>query len=385
MSKSKIPVSRPYINRERAKQYTGQVLAGDWLSPHGPYWEAARDMLGEAFNAKVVLTNSGTSALEAALRAVGKTYGRNGGKILIPAHTCPDVAVAVLKSDFRPVFVDIAPPRLTVTAETLNAAIWSNRDAVGVILVHQYGMPPEAEAYHVALKQGLFIIDDQAECLGACLSEGYEPLSLSDALITSFRGDKPLPVGGGGAMFTRHEGVYGVANAIVGMNSPGQHLRLYSADMPLSYEMPEILCALLCAQLEAYQENIAKRWEVVKLYEKCGLTSPFAGGDIPWKFPVVDERLDGLECWAQFNANRIEVAPPYAPLYSIPFLARYRQNHLPNAEWIWRHSAGLPIYPDMSEEDVARVAAIYHELINEGKGNSYAMSKMQKARHEGNQ
>lgn len=356
-----IPVNKPYIGTN-ARRYATDVLAGDWLSPRGPYWHKFRDALSQHFGANVVMTNSGTSALEVAIRAASRVYGKTGGKIIVPGFTCPDVAVSVLKTGFTPIYADVHRQRMSITPESLKATlIHDGNSTVGVILVHQWGMAVDPEAYEVARASGLFIIDDQAEGLGA-RPGGLDVLSLTDVLITSLRGDKPLPVGGGDLVLTKHAGIYGVADAIVGMNSPGGFLRYHSSDVPLSYEFPEIMAAVGLAQLEDYDAQLKRRREVLKHYEQVGLPSVFTAHDIPWKLPVTFKNVSAMAAWTKFRENGVEVSPPPPPLYSLAFLGKNGHRKLETCEMLSKSCVALPIYPGILEDDFAKIIDVYRSI-----------------------
>lgn len=362
-----IPVNKPYIGKN-AKAYVADVLSGDWLSPSGPYWRRFRNGLVERFGANVVMTNSGTSALEVALRAVARVYGKSGGKIVVPGFTCPDVAVSVIKSGFTPIYADVHRTRMSITAEHLKQAL--SRDgnsAIGVILVHQWGMAVDPTVYEAARAAGLFIVDDQAEGLGA-RPGGFDVLSLTDVLITSLRGDKPLPVGGGGLMLTKHAGIYGVADAIVGMNSPGGFLRYHSSDMPLSYEFPEIMAAVGLAQLEDYDDQLKLRRDVLRRYEQAGLASAFTENDVPWKMPLFTS-VGAMAAWTTFRENGVEVSPPPPPLYTLAFLGKSDQRRLENCEMLSKYCIALPIYPSMSDSDLNAIVSVNNKLCGYGYAN----------------
>lgn len=372
----KVPVGRPYISPNATNYMTAAVeggvlagtpavTAGKWLSPNGPWSAQFARLLGEYTGSKVTLTNSGTSALEVAIRSVATVRGVSEGTILVPAYTCPDCAVAVIKTGFTPFFVDVGE-RMVITASTMNAALQSLKTSslpapVGVMPIHLWGMTPDLSFYADARKAGLFIIDDMAEAFGA-KPEGHDIGDLSDAWITSLRGDKPLPVGVGGVVMTRHEGVHGYAQSTVGLSSNGGFQRLFSQAMPLSYEFPEVMSALGVAQLEGYDLALKRRWDVVEAYDELGLTSMFREGDVPWKFPIVDEGKWAIDMWKALKADGIETTPPHTLLGDIPFLLKYRSASIQKARKFRDHSLALPILPDMTRLEIERVVSALKAL-----------------------
>lgn len=370
---NKIQVSVPYV-AEQAKRNVATVLGGNWLSPNGSFSEQFAAMLGGEMIGKAVLTNSGTSALEIAIRAVSRTYGVSRGGIVVPTFTCPDCAVTVIKAGFIPIFCDVDRERHVMRASDLEAVFnwdYDGLEIVGVMPIHLWGMTPELAVYHEARRRGLFIVDDIAEAFGA-RPQGSSLLDLTDVACTSFRGEKPLPIGTGGAIFTRHEGVYGLAKSMIGLNSPGGFNRLVSFDMAFSYEFPELLAAFGLGQLEGYSNAKHDRWGVLKAYQNAGLAIPFRqASDIPWKLPV--HLPDAFAAWQMAADAGIETTPPHLPLHQMGYLAhrygKWNDRTLSNAEWLREHALMFPLHPFMTDEDVAWIAKAIKE-INEGSGVS---------------
>jgi len=343
-----IRVSEPYIGGN-ALHYVAQVLERGWLSPGGVFAERFREMLAERFHgARITLANSGTSAIETALRAVARVTGIVGGEVVVPVYTCPDTAFAVTRAGFTPVFADIDPVRLCLTAETLRAAL--TRATVGVVPVHIYGMACGVEVYEAARAARVFVVDDAGGAFGATV-QGVPLVDLADAVCYSLRGEKLLPIGTGGVIATRHAGIHGMATSLIGLNSCDGWQRYRTLDVSLSYEYPEILAALGCAQLEAFEESLARRWQVVQWYAESGCTHPFREGDAPWKFP-----LRCGQAWTVFSRlleAGVEASPPFTPLYRLRPFAQAAT--LPVAETLSRELLALPLHSRLEREDVAEI------------------------------
>lgn len=371
MTTPKIQVSVPYVARQ-AQEKVNEVMERNWLSPNGPVAEMFAAALGEFMKGQAVLTNSGTSALEIAIRAVSRVYGVSKGAIVVPSFTCPDCAVAVIKAGFIPAFCDVDRDRHVIRAVDLEELYsrWpddSDVEIVGVMPIHLWGMTPELDVYHEARRRGLFIVDDIAEALGA-RPRGHDLLDLTDVACTSFRGEKPLPIGTGGAIFTRHEGVYGVAKSMIGLNSPGGFNRLVSFDMAYSYEYPELLAAFGLGQLDGFKTSVVGRWEILDWYKAEGIWIPFdsSAGDIPWKLPV--NTSNALRAWKMAREAGIETTPPHLPLHQMSYLAReygrYNPVRLRNAEWLRDRVLMFPLHPLLTRGDVARIAEVIQSPIN---------------------
>ena len=362
-------VSEPYVT-DQAIELVTDALRSRYLSPRGHFsrrfeWELSRAN-DDCF---VKLMNSGTSALEVALLALKHVMGLSGGVVVVPAYTCVDTAMAVLKAGFRIAFADVDAQRLCVTPETLEAA-WTP-EVVGALVVHVYGMAVGIETYRYLRSKSAFIVDDAAEAYGVTVS-GHHLTDLADAVAFSFRGDKPLPVGTGGAVLTKHSGVAGMLEALVGLNSPRGWQRYWVLSSGMSYEFPDVLSAVGIGQLGGFEESLRRRWEVVGWYVRHGLPSPFRQGDVPWKFPVW---VRDAACTAErLRKAAVETSPPFTPLHKLPMFHNVREMGahevvyvqrmvLPVAERCWRMLLALPLHPFVEEEDVVRIVEVVRDDV----------------------
>lgn len=156
----------------------------------------ARELLRERYGARrVVLTDSGTSALTLALRAA--TPG-DGEPVAVPAYSCYDVATAWIGAGVRPRLYDVDPESLGPDADSLAAAV---RDgAAAVLLAYLYGTPIDWSVVREASGDaGALVVEDAAQGLG-CRWQGRRAGSLGDLSVLSFGRGKGWTAGGGGAL-----------------------------------------------------------------------------------------------------------------------------------------------------------------------------------------
>lgn len=149
----------------------------------------------------VVLTDSGTTALTAAL--IGILRDRPGFSVALPAYACYDVATAARGAD-APVFLyDLDPHTLAPDLDSVRAAL---RDgAAAIVVVHLYGCPLDlTELNHLAAHAGAIVIEDAAQAAGATFG-GRPAGALGSIGVLSFGRGKGLTGGGGGALLAHDE------------------------------------------------------------------------------------------------------------------------------------------------------------------------------------
>lgn len=149
----------------------------------------------------ILLTDSGTSALYVAFRAVAALRGR--GRVAVPAWCCPSVPQAALQAGLEPVLVDLDAATLAYAPASLEAARAHPSGLAAVLLVHFFGMAPARPAGDWG--EVLFIRD--------CAQDfDYNPAPLETApCIYSFGRGKALNAGHGGALCLPPPGPFAAA------------------------------------------------------------------------------------------------------------------------------------------------------------------------------
>lgn len=237
-----------------------RVLAGGWyiLGPEVAAFEAefaaylgARHAVGVA---------SGTDALLLALRACGVGPG---DEVITVSHTAVATVAAIELCGAAPVLVDIDPATYTLDPAGLATAITSRTRAV--VPVHLYGRPADMEAIStVARAHGLLVIEDCAQAHGATTG-GRKVGTLGDAAAFSFYPTKNLgALGDGGAVVTNRPEV---AEQVRLLRQYGWRER-YISDMPgLNSRLDELQAAILRVRLRHLDEENAARRRLAKLYD----------------------------------------------------------------------------------------------------------------------
>lgn len=155
-----------------------------------------RRLLRERYGARrVLLTDSGTSALRLALRAAGEV---RGDAVALPAFSCYDVGTAWQGAGVRPRLYDLDPATLSPDRASLVRAL--ERGAATVVVAYLYGVPLDWDALGEAARDaGALVVEDAAQGVG-CRWRGQRAGSLGDLSVLSFGRGKGWTGGGGGAL-----------------------------------------------------------------------------------------------------------------------------------------------------------------------------------------
>ncbi len=326
----------------------------------GPENRAFDAEFAAALGAKHCLgVDSGTSALELALEAVGVGPG---DEVIVPSFTFIATATAVSVLGATPVFADVDEDTLTLDPRSVEKLITKKTKAL--VPVHLFGQPADMDALLALAKaKGLAVIEDCAQSHLAKY-KGRATGTLGDAGAFSFYPTKNLGAAGdAGAIAVGGEAlrdrILELRNCGRGIGSAYHHVRVGH-----NCRLDEIQAAVLRVKLRRLPEWTAARRRLAALYRErlagLPLRLPPAGGGgtepVFHLFTVRTERRDalaqhlkkhGIGCGVYYPLP-VHLQPAYAALGG-------REGRLPVSERASREALSLPMFSELSEADAGRV------------------------------
>lgn len=235
------------------------------------------DAFGERLGRKYVLAlSSGTAANEAALAGIGIGPG---DEVICPPCTFIASSMAALTLGAVPVFADVDPRTLIITAESIEAAVTAKAKAV--VVVHLNGQPAEMSAIlEVARKHNLAVVEDCAQAFD-CTYRDRPVGTFGAAASFSLQQGKQITSGEGGIIVTDDPEVYeraslycncGMAWYRYGREAPraepvGELMTRGHFAMGHNYRMTAWQGAVALAQLGKMERFNARRADLVDLLE----------------------------------------------------------------------------------------------------------------------
>lgn len=300
---------------------------------------------------------NGTDALELSLRAAGIGLGND---VLLPANTFAATALAVIRAGARPVLCDIDPS--TYLLDPTDARQRVSAESRAIIPVHLYGqMAPMEEIGEIARAAQLVVIEDAAQSQGA-RHHGVPSGSLGLAAGTSFYPAKNIGAyGDGGAVLSMSDEI---AESVRGLRNYGGERKYYHNFVGFNSRLDSIQAAILRVKLKylthwnALRHDASVRYrEMLKELPSVTLPQIGDGNDHVWHLFVirVPERDRVVE---SMQSSGIGVGIHYpVPLHMQPAFAflGQRRGDFPHAEKASDEVLSLPLYPEITEEQQARV------------------------------
>ena len=298
--------------------------------------------------------NSGTSALHLALLAAGI---KPGDEVITASFTFVATAAAIRYAGATPVFVDVDPRSLTVDASNIEAAITPRTKAI--VPVHLYGqcvdMRPLLE---IARSHGLIVIEDAAQAHGAEY-DNRRAGSLGDLACFSFYPGKNLGAYGEGGAITTNDDGYDKALRV--LRDHGQTAKYHHEVIGYNYRLEGIQGAVLRVKLGHLEEWNDARRRLAALYRELladagvGLVEEMSyGKPVYHVFPILTDHRDALADHLKTSGIATGIHYP-VPVHLQPAFADlgYKAGDLPITERAAGQTLSLPMYPELSKEDVS--------------------------------
>ncbi|GGL61539.1 aminotransferase DegT [Streptomyces fumigatiscleroticus] len=320
----------------------------------------------------VVGVNSGTDALVLLLRACGL---RPGDGVLVPAYSFVATASSVVLAGGRPQFVDIDPARHAMDPAALEAAV--TPASRFVMPAHLFSrMADTAALAAVADRHGLILLEDSAEAIGMRRGGLHAGLHGAGGVLSFFPSKTLGALGDAGAVLTDDPEVAERVAALRHHGRPGRTLDDFpaiatpSALPGVNSKMDDLQAAVLLAKLTRLDADIARRAALGAAYRRRltgvpGITrlppAPAHGpdsSDVLYVYLIEAERRDALADHLARRGIGTEVYYPL-PLPLQPAFASlgHRPGDFPHAEAASARALALPLYPDLTEDQVDRVCA----------------------------
>jgi dTDP-4-amino-4,6-dideoxygalactose transaminase len=321
--------------------------------------------------------SSGTDALLAALMAL--EIGA-GDEVITTSFTFFATAGCVSRTGARPVFVDVDPRTYNIDPELIERAITPRTKAI--IPVHLYGQMCDMDAImEIAQRHRLFVIEDAAQSISSTY-KGRKAGSIGNVGCFSFFPSKNLGGAGDGGMLVTNDA--DLNDRLLVMRSHGSKPKYYHKVIGGNFRLDPLQAAVLIVKLPHLSGWSEARRRNAAIYDK-----EFAGSPIgtPWISPdsvsIFNQYVIRVpnrdELKAHLDAQQIgcEIYYP-VPLHLQECFKNlgYKEGDLPVSERAAREVLALPIYPELSGEQIRFVSStILDWVLHSASANSGSLSR----------
>lgn len=322
-----------------------------------------------------VSMNSATAALHLALKAIGL---QKDDEVILPTNTFIATAEVVTYFSAKPVLCDIEYDTHNIDVSKIEKLITKKTKAI--IPVHFAGQPCDmSEILKIAKKYNLKVIEDAAHALPSTY-QGLTVGLMSDITCFSFYATKTLSTGEGGMATTQNPDyaksmrinrLHGISKDAWDRYTHSGSWRYDVVDNGNKYNTTDLHASLGVVQLSKLEWMYQKRLTIAKKYiaglkDNTNITLPIIKADrtTSWHLFVIKikKNRDGvMQC---LKENDIGCSVHFIPVHKMTYYKNtygYQDSDYPIANKVFDESLSLPIFPDMTDEQVDVVIKMINE------------------------
>jgi UDP-4-amino-4-deoxy-L-arabinose-oxoglutarate aminotransferase len=379
MNQAFLPFSRPSIGDEEIAAVE-QVLRSGWITT-GPKNQELEQQFAERVGARhAVALSSATGAMHITLLALGIGPG---DEVITPSQTWVSTANMICLLGATPVFVDVDLDTLMSNVAAIEAAITPRTKAI--IPVHYAGAAFDLDPlYALAERHGIAVIEDAAHAAGTFYRG--RAIGAQGTAIFSFHAIKNMTCAEG-AMFVSDDQAladrvrmlkfHGLGVDAYDRLTHGRKPQAQVIEPGFKYNLADINAAIALVQLQRLDEINAKREHLAQAYLERLKDLPVQPLALPaypqqhaWHLFIL--RIDAERCGldreafmqglqAQNIGTGIHFIATHLHTY---YRQRFPRVQLPNTEWNSARLCSIPLFPDMTLDDVERVTRAIATLLD---------------------
>jgi UDP-4-amino-4-deoxy-L-arabinose-oxoglutarate aminotransferase len=376
-----LPFSRPSITESDIAAVT-EVLRSGWITTGPKAAEFEKNFCEYAGCKGAVALMSATAGMHIALKALDIGPG---DEVITPSMTWVSTVNLIVMAGAVPVFADIDRDTLMVTPQTIKQCV-TDRTRL-IIPVHFAGAAADMDSIRqLAQGKGIGIIEDAAHALGTYYKDKL--IGRQGTAIFSFHPIKNITTGEGGMFCSDNDELlkriqrlkfHGLGVDAFDRFTQGRAPQAEVQEPGYKYNLPDVLAALGIKQLQRINEINQKRTELAMYYRQ-------RLSEIEEILPLNDPPYPIRHCWHLFIV-RLDIEK--AGLTRDEFMAELKKRNigtglhfravhlqkyyreslpvrpgvLPNTEWNSERICSLPLFPDMTCDDVDDVVDAVKEVL----------------------
>lgn len=377
-----LPFSRPSI-AEKDIVAVSEVLRSGWITT-GPKSAEFERKFAEYLACKgSVALSSATAGMHLILHALGIGPG---DEVITPSMTWVSMVNLIVLAGAVPVFADIDRDTLMVSPDTIEACLTAKTRLV--VPVHFAGAPANMEPIRrIAIERGIPVVEDAAHALGT--EYMGERIGRHGTSIFSFHPTKNITTGEGGMFCSNDDSLldrirrlkfHGLNLDAHDRNTQGRSPQAKVLEPGYKYNMTDMSASLGLAQLERVDEFNRQRTELAMRYRErlSGVEEIVPLADPPysikhsWHLFVMRIDIDSAgisrdDFMDELKKRNIGTGLHFRAVHLQRYYMESMSVHrgmLPNTEWNSDRICSLPLFPDMTANDVDYVVDAIKEVLN---------------------
>jgi perosamine synthetase len=357
------------------------VLKSGWLTTGKVALEFEKQCGAYIDNSNTLALSSGTAALSIAY----KLSGFEGEKVIVPSYTFGSCVAELLHLKAKPILVDIDPKTMNLDIDkALDVA--STYDARGIVAVHFAGQPCDMNRLEMETqKRGIALVDDACHAFGAKFN-GRKIGSFRSLSAFSFYATKCITTAEGGLLSTYNDDQFKKARVLSLHGISKDAWKRYSEEGNWFYEivekgykanMPDVLAAIGVAQVRRSDELLVKRKNICLKYDEAFSSieelilpshqeSESSYHLYPLRLMPGKFKISRSEMISQLHKIGVHCSVHFIPIHMQPYFSSCSDiswSDLSNSEEAYTNEITLPLFPDMTEDQIDHVISGVSSII----------------------
>nr|WP_321272159.1 UDP-4-amino-4-deoxy-L-arabinose aminotransferase [uncultured Tolumonas sp.] len=377
-----LPFSRPAIGDEEIAAVT-QVLKSGWITT-GPKNQELEQLFCQTFGCKhAIAVCSATAGMHVALMALNIGPG---DEVITPSQTWVSTINLITLLGATPVFVDVDRDTLMTDAQRIADAITPRTKVI--IPVHYAGAPVDLDPiYALAAQHQIMVVEDAAHAVGTRYRERW--IGQQGTAIFSFHAIKNMTCAEGGLVTTDDDELaakvrmlkfHGLGVDAFDRQMQGRKPQAEVITPGYKYNLADINAAIAVVQLHRLPELNARRAVLVARYRELLANTPLQPLAVP-DYPHLHSnhlfmvRIDAKHCGIDRDAfmqalqqQEIGTGLHFRAAHTQKYYReKYPEVSLPDTEWNSACLCTLPLFPDMTDDDLERVVRVIHQVLESNR------------------
>ena len=363
--------------------YIKKCIKNSMVSTAGDMVVKFEDMISKYTRSKhAVAFNSGTSALEIAIKAVGIEPNT---EILVPTLTFVATINSVVNNNCIPIFMDcddyynldvdkVKKFLLKNTYRKKNQCInkISHKRISAVVITHVWGNAANVNKLKKICKVNqIKIIEDASESLGTFYNDNKNKHTgtVGDVGVISFNANKIITTGGGGMLLTNSKKIALKAKHLSTQAKKDSVFFIHD-DVGNNSRMTNISAALGISQFKNLKKIISQKTKIRTQYKKklkdiSDITlaeTPSYSKNNNWMNVIKSKKKIQLKKMVKnFYKNKIQVRPVWKLNHLQKPFKSYQKFNITKAKYLYERSLCLPSFPHLSEKEISLIVDVFNE------------------------
>ncbi len=355
-------LSPPHMGKNEIK-YVKEAFESNYIAPVGPFIEKFEHAICNYTKAKYsVALSSGTAAIHLALRILNI---KSSDKVLASTFTFIGSVAPILYQNAEPIFID-SDESWNIDPNLVEEAIKKEKPKA-IIVTHLYGQPAKIdEIMNLALKYGVYVIEDAAESLGATLKNKHTG-TFGHFGVYSFNGNKIITTGGGGILVSNNKEWIEKARFLASQAKENEYWYEHK-EIGYNYRMSNVLAAIGLGQVEVLKERIRKKREIFKIYSQNFSEIAEFMPEIKnaygnrWLTTCLFKDKNPIKVLEYLKKFNIETRPLWKPMHLQPVFKSAKAYINGKSESFFKKGLCLPSGTALSFEEVKRICELIKKV-----------------------